>query len=72
MPSSFYHKSTPLENNALSGSIMCRNPYIDPLHITQVELMRGLREYDKDEGPLLEHGLCNLHPCASTGRSIYY
>jgi phosphoenolpyruvate carboxylase len=32
---------------------MCRNPYIDTLHITQVELMRHLREHDKDEEPLL-------------------
>lgn len=47
-----------LHNNpALQNSIMLRNPYIDPLHITQVELMRRLREYDNGEQPLLEQGL---------------
>ena len=47
-----------LHNNpALQGSIMRRNPYIDPLHITQVELMRRLREQADGEEPLLEQGL---------------
>jgi phosphoenolpyruvate carboxylase len=47
-----------LHNNpALSGSIMRRNPYIDPLHITQVELMRRLREQGEGDEPLLEQGL---------------
>jgi len=44
-------------NPALQHSIMRRNPYIDPLHITQVELMRRLREHDNGEQPLLEQGL---------------
>ena len=47
-----------LHNNpVLQHSIMRRNPYIDPLHITQVELMRRLRAHDSDEEPLLEQGL---------------
>ena len=47
-----------LHNNpVLRDSIMRRNPYIDPLHITQVELMRRLREHDKADEPLLEQGL---------------
>ena len=44
-------------NPALQHSIMRRNPYIDPLHITQVELMRRLREHDDGDQPLLEQGL---------------
>jgi len=44
-------------NPALQHSIMRRNPYIDPLHITQVELMRRLREHDNGDQPLLEQGL---------------
>ena len=42
---------------ALQNSIMLRNPYIDPLHITQVELMRRLRKHNNGEQPLLEQGL---------------
>lgn len=44
-------------NPALQHSIMRRNPYIDPLHITQVELMQRLREHDNGDQPLLEQGL---------------
>ena len=47
-----------LENNpVLRQTILRRNPYIDPLHITQVELMRRLRETSEGENPLLEQGL---------------
>jgi phosphoenolpyruvate carboxylase len=38
-------------------SIDVRNPYVDPLHITQVELMRRLRNLDVGNEPLLEQAL---------------
>ncbi len=39
-----------LENNpVLSRSINVRNPYVDPLNLVQVELLRRLRESDGDE-----------------------
>tara|TARA_R110001592_G_scaffold356455_4_gene658386 strand:+ start:12299 stop:15019 length:2721 start_codon:yes stop_codon:yes gene_type:complete len=44
-------------NPVLRDSILRRNPYIDPLHITQVELMRRLREHGESKEPLLEQGL---------------
>lgn len=44
-------------NPVLRKTILRRNPYIDPLHITQVELMRRLRETGEGEDPLLEQGL---------------
>lgn len=44
-------------NPVLQKTILRRNPYIDPLHITQVELMRRLREVGGGEDPLLEQGL---------------
>jgi phosphoenolpyruvate carboxylase len=47
-----------LDNNpVLRDTIKRRNPYIDPLHITQVELMRRLRLLGEEENPLLEQGL---------------
>jgi phosphoenolpyruvate carboxylase len=41
----------------LRFSIDVRNPYIDPLHITQVELMRRLRLQDQDKQEELEQAL---------------
>ncbi len=38
-------------------SIDVRNPYVDPLHIVQVELMRRLRKLDDGEDPRLEQAL---------------
>lgn len=38
-------------------SIDVRNPYVDPLHVTQVELMHRLRQLPDGEAPLLEQGL---------------
>ena len=47
-----------LDNNPeLRDTIQRRNPYIDPLHITQVEIMRRLRLIEGDKDPLLEQGL---------------
>lgn len=47
-----------LDNNPeLRDTIKRRNPYIDPLHITQVEIMRRLRLIEDDKDPLLEQGL---------------
>lgn len=40
----------------LRRSIDVRNPYIDPLHIIQVEAMRRLRAQDQED-PVLEHAL---------------
>jgi phosphoenolpyruvate carboxylase len=45
------------DNPALEFSINVRNPYLDPLHITQVELMRRLRDCTNAQDPLLEQGL---------------
>ena len=46
------------DNPALEFSIQVRNPYVDPLHITQVELMRRLRRQQPDRiDPILEQGL---------------
>jgi phosphoenolpyruvate carboxylase len=51
-------KHSLLDNNpVLRDTIQRRNPYIDPLHITQVELMRRLRLLGEEENPLLEQGL---------------
>ena len=44
-------------NPMLQFSITVRNPYIDPLHITQVELMRRLRLQDQDNQEQLEQAL---------------
>lgn len=44
-------------NPMLQFSIAVRNPYIDPLHITQVELMRRLRLQDQDNQEQLEQAL---------------
>ena len=41
----------------LRRSIDVRNPYVDPLHITQVELMRRLRKLEPGEAPVLELAL---------------
>ncbi|NIB40860.1 phosphoenolpyruvate carboxylase [Pseudomaricurvus alkylphenolicus] len=41
----------------LRRSIDVRNPYIDPLHITQVELMRRLRKLEEGQEPVLEQAL---------------
>ncbi|TQV71190.1 phosphoenolpyruvate carboxylase [Exilibacterium tricleocarpae] len=41
----------------LRRSIDVRNPYVDPLHITQVELMRRLRKLEDGEAPILEQAL---------------
>ncbi|MCL6416488.1 phosphoenolpyruvate carboxylase [Aestuariirhabdus sp. Z084] len=41
----------------LRRSIDVRNPYVDPLHILQVELMRRLRELGDGGDPTLEQGL---------------
>ncbi|BFM16654.1 phosphoenolpyruvate carboxylase [Maricurvus nonylphenolicus] len=41
----------------LRFSIDVRNPYIDPLHITQVELMRRLRQQQDGQTQLLEQAL---------------
>lgn len=47
-----------LENNpAVRRSIDVRNPYVDPLHVTQVELMRRLRKSGDQQAPLLEQAL---------------
>lgn len=45
------------DNPELEFSINVRNPYLDPLHITQVELMRRLRENPDRVDPTLEQGL---------------
>lgn len=40
--------TTLLQNNrAIQASIQVRNPYLDPLHVLQVELMRRTREAEK-------------------------
>ncbi|MEH6558866.1 MAG: phosphoenolpyruvate carboxylase [Oceanicoccus sp.] len=44
-------------NPMLQFSIDVRNPYIDPLHITQVELMRRLRLQNQDNQEELEQAL---------------
>jgi phosphoenolpyruvate carboxylase len=41
----------------LRFSIDVRNPYIDPLHITQVELMRRLRKQQDGQTQVLEQAL---------------
>ena len=49
---------TLLENNPLlRETLQQRNPYIYPLHITQVELMHRLRLLEEGKDPLLEQGL---------------
>jgi phosphoenolpyruvate carboxylase len=49
---------TLLENNPLlRETLQRRNPYIYPLHITQVELMHRLRLLEEGKDPLLEQGL---------------
>ncbi len=49
---------TLLENNPLlRETLQRRNPYIYPLHITQVELMHRLRSLEEGKDPLLEQGL---------------
>jgi len=42
---------------ALRHSVDVRNPYIYPLHVIQVELMRRLRDVDAGQAPLLERAL---------------
>jgi phosphoenolpyruvate carboxylase len=44
-------------NPVLLRSIQVRNPYLDPLHILQVELMRRLRALTPGQAPLLEKAL---------------
>jgi phosphoenolpyruvate carboxylase len=44
-------------NPVLQRSIQVRNPYLDPLHILQVELMRRLRVLTPGQAPLLEKAL---------------
>lgn len=41
----------------LRRSIDVRNPYVDPLHITEVEVMRRLRQQPEQDSPVLEHAL---------------
>jgi len=41
----------------LRFSIDVRNPYVDPLNITQVELMRRLRRLEEGSAPVLEQAL---------------
>jgi phosphoenolpyruvate carboxylase len=41
----------------LRRSIDVRNPYVDPLHIAQVELMRRVRKFQSGEAPILEEAL---------------
>lgn len=41
----------------LRRSIDVRNPYVDPLHITEVEVMRRLRQQPQQDSPTLEHAL---------------
>ena len=49
---------TLLDNNpSLRETLQRRNPYIYPLHITQVELMHRLRLLEEGKDPLLEQGL---------------
>ena len=44
-------------NPVLQRSIQVRNPYLDPLHILQVELMRRLRALTPGQAPVLEKAL---------------
>lgn len=44
-------------NPVLQRSIQVRNPYLDPLHILQVELMRRLRALAPGQAPILEKAL---------------
>ena len=44
-----------LEGDAtLQRAIMLRNPYVDPLHLLQIDLLRRWREGGREEGDLLE------------------
>ena len=46
------HKELLEENAILSRSIQVRNPYVDPLNLFQVELMRRIRAGDNDPATL--------------------
>jgi len=43
------HRELLANNPVLRRSIDVRNPYVDPLHLVQVELLRRLRETEGDE-----------------------
>jgi len=48
--------STPLSDNPLlERSLRNRYPYLDPLHVMQVDLLRRFRDGDRDE--LVERGI---------------
>ena len=50
-----------LENNAvLRRSIAVRNPYVDPINVLQVELLRRLRALTAEEGDVEDEALDRL------------
>ena len=49
------HRRLLEENPVLRRSIDVRNPYVDPINLVQVELLRRLRSGDMD--PRLRHAL---------------
>jgi phosphoenolpyruvate carboxylase len=46
------HREPLQQNEVLKRSIEVRNPYVDPLNLFQIELMRRVREGDKDPSTL--------------------
>jgi phosphoenolpyruvate carboxylase len=54
-----------LENNrTLRRSIRLRNPYVDPMSLLQVELLRRWREQDRDNDELLDALLASVNGIA--------
>jgi phosphoenolpyruvate carboxylase len=43
------HQQLLAENQVLQRSIDVRNPYVDPINLVQIEVLRRLREGDADE-----------------------
>jgi phosphoenolpyruvate carboxylase len=51
-------------NRTLRRSIRLRNPYVDPMSLLQVELLRRWREQDRDNEELLDALLASVHGIA--------
>ena len=49
---------------ALQRSILLRNPYVDPMSLLQVDLLRRWRESDRADDELLEALLATVHGIA--------
>ena len=48
----------------LQRSIRLRNPYVDPIHLTQVDLLRRWREANREDRELFEALLASVNGIA--------